>query len=187
MQYEEFSPSHQSFPHYCNNLPGSAEYLYVGWIGAEQDFPTDVPDPQFISQLWNACRDSTFRIKSYFRCLQCQSEYGPLPAEFDNEEISLGDGFVVVEARPGVFLLAPNLIYHYVVAHHYSPPLEFKAGIMDGRVFPPIRFELMLNEQIDLLIRHGERKKLAGIQNADSSSKPGIWTILRKLWTHESR
>lgn len=56
----------------------------------------------------------------------------------------LGLAEIRVAAVQGQLYAAPNLIYHYVVIHNYSPPVEFVRAVLAGPCPPEDRyFELL--------------------------------------------
>jgi len=44
----------------------------------------------------------------------------------------LGSAEIRVISGQGQLYAAPNLIYHYVVSHNYSPPPEFVLAVLEG-------------------------------------------------------
>ena len=49
-----------------------------------------------------------------------------------NDELWLGSAEIRVFSNEGVTYAAPNLIYHYIVDHHYLPPEEFIRAVLEG-------------------------------------------------------
>ena len=48
------------------------------------------------------------------------------------EEMLLGSAEIRVFGQAGLIYAAPNLIYHYVLLHHYSPPEVFVPAMKEG-------------------------------------------------------
>ena len=46
--------------------------------------------------------------------------------------LPLGNAEIIVFGQRGKIYVAPNMIYHYVTAHHYKPPDEFVQALRDG-------------------------------------------------------
>jgi hypothetical protein len=44
-----------------------------------------------------------------------------------------------VIAKSGEWLIAPDLILHYVLNHSYKPPVDFIEAVMSQRIAPPSR------------------------------------------------
>jgi hypothetical protein len=54
-----------------------------------------------------------------------------------NEIVELGGAQLCVGGRDGAWLIAPDLILHYVVTHRYLPPEVFIEGVMASRILKP--------------------------------------------------
>jgi hypothetical protein len=48
------------------------------------------------------------------------------------EELLLGSAEIRVFGEAGLIYAAPDLIYHYVLVHHYSPPEVFVRAMKEG-------------------------------------------------------
>ena len=59
--------------------------------------------------------------------------------EIDGREIDIGNGEIQVMGEGSVVYVAPTMILHYVVHHHYLPPGAFIEALRVGRVpdLPP--------------------------------------------------
>src|SRR5439155_5623857 len=78
------------------------------------------------------------------------------PPDPSQRPLMLGGAEIRVFGERGRIYAAPNLIYHYVVAHHYKPPDEFLQALRQGRCPPE-------PEYLDLLERAGLSRTL--VQN----------------------
>jgi hypothetical protein len=97
------------------------------------------------------------------------------------ESARLGCAVVVVESRPGVVLFAPDLVFHYVVAHHYQPPAEFINAVVARRIVPVIdapttseealRISRTLNENDDETLAHNSKAKGGGLRGFEILSR----------------
>ena len=118
--------------------------LNVGWLVAGVDFETTTsPDPQFIDCLWRFCKVSIDQTRGFHECEMCCSDAAN-SASRNGEELLLGSAEIRVVSNDGKLYAAPNLIYHYVVAHNYSPPAEFVHAVLVGPCPPDnTYFELL--------------------------------------------
>jgi hypothetical protein len=62
---------------------------------------------------------------------------GGITIRMGNEIVELGGAQLCVEGRDGAWLIAPDLILHYVVTHRYLPPEVFIEGVMASRILKP--------------------------------------------------
>jgi hypothetical protein len=107
--------------------------LNVGWLNKEYVFSQGgVPDA-FIQRLWLFCREPMCESKGFHECEFCvePSEFG-IAALYADEELRLGSAEIRATDRNGMMYVAPNLIFHYVVQHHYRPPGEFIQAVLEG-------------------------------------------------------
>jgi hypothetical protein len=103
----------------------------IGWLANGVDFPTASPDPQFVERLWRFCKVSVGQTRGLQECELCRSRDANV-ARRNEEELLLGSAEIRVAAVEGQLYAAPNLIYHYVVSHNYSPPAEFVRAVLTG-------------------------------------------------------
>lgn len=104
----------------------------VGWLAKDIDYPkASQPDPRFVERLWQFCRVSVGQTRGLHRCELCCSRDANV-AQRDGDELLLGSAEIRVIAGNGKLYAAPNLIYHYVVFHNYSPPQEFVDAALSG-------------------------------------------------------
>ena len=109
--------------------------LSVGWLDAQHPYPTgDVPDA--VAQcLWEYCRIRVEATRGLHECELCPKLEPGRHVTREGETLLLGSAEIRVFAE-GVVFAAPNLVYHYVVDHHYLPPDEFLRAILDGKPRP---------------------------------------------------
>jgi len=109
----------------------------VGWLGLGHEFDTAEPTDELLSSLWGFCKISVAQTRGVHECEFCSAENSYL-AERNGERLLLGTAEIRVFAKNGELYAAPTLIYHYVQAHHYSPPEEFLLALSDGPT-PPVQ------------------------------------------------
>jgi hypothetical protein len=63
----------------------------------------------------------------------CPPKEGSILAERDGEHLRLGTFEIrIFSAGERTIYAAPTLICHYVDAHHYEPPIEFRRAVLEG-------------------------------------------------------
>ena len=116
----------------------------VGWLTADVDFPTLSLDSQFVDRLWRFCKVSVGQTRGFHKCELCSSREAHV-ARRDGEELLLGSAEIRVVSSQGRLFAAPNLIYHYVASHNYSPPPEFVLAVLQGLCPPEDGYYEMLS------------------------------------------
>lgn len=82
------------------------------------------------------------RMRGRHRCTLPHADgTGPYPVRIQvgGTEISLGSAEVRVMTTDGRWLVAPNLVHHYIEVHSYLPPEDFIEAVQAHRVAPPER------------------------------------------------
>jgi hypothetical protein len=110
---------------YSKNVFGCVgEPLNIGWLERCATYPKGVVDPDLAAKLLALCKFPVNRYRGWHGCHFCK-EY-PVRIAGSDGESCLGDGEIHVPTKDErVTYVAPNLIYHYVVAHQYLPPDVF--------------------------------------------------------------
>jgi hypothetical protein len=113
--------------HYSDDL------LNVGWLFKDHPFVTGSVPEGFVRKLLRlAVEHAVNRSRGWQNCFGCE-EY-PIAFDYEGRTRTLGSGEIRVKGDVGHYA-APNLIYHYVVAHGYCPPEDFVVGVLkDPRV-----------------------------------------------------
>jgi hypothetical protein len=106
----------------------------VGWLGPNIEFATKAPEHDFLELLWQHCLVSILQTRGLYQCHLCGSNESNV-VERSGTRLLLGSAEIRVLSRTGDVYAAPNLIYHYVAVHHYSPPGEFREAVKNG--LPP--------------------------------------------------
>jgi len=123
--YPDLSP----YTYSCNW--GDQTVLNIGWLDAAHTYPTGMVTGSFLDQLWAFCRQPAFRSGGYNGCEFCQKLWTPIYENREGEELKLSSAEIRVVDQDGVVYAAPDLIYHYVVAHAYLPPEVFIRAVME--------------------------------------------------------
>jgi hypothetical protein len=104
----------------------------VGWLGGQHAFKTtDVVDDGLLDLVWRYCGTSVAPTRGLHGCEFCafaDSFY----AERSGEGRVLGSAEIRVFSDGDAVYAAPNLIYHYILAHRYAPPDEFIEVLKTG-------------------------------------------------------
>lgn len=104
--------------------------LAVGWLDRRWEFPTGAASLEFRLRLWRFCRTplTIGQARAAQPCPLC-GQVVQLTAE--GETVTLGSAEIRVMGATDVFA-APDLIYHYVLEHHYRPPEAFIQAVLSG-------------------------------------------------------
>lgn len=110
----------------------------IGWISADANFPTTSEvDPVFLDRLWLYCTVSVGQTRGIHECELCRDRIANIGVR-GGERLLLGSAEIRVPSMDARYFAAPNLIFHYVGAHRYSPPSEFVRAVMTAPC-PPER------------------------------------------------
>ena len=108
------------------------DVVNVGWLDSVQNYPQGSVSQAFIERLWILCRRRIMTMRGFHVCEFCDMPRDKVPTVQRGEEIlSLGFAEIRVFSRSSRVYAAPNLIYHYVVEHHYQPPEEFIQAVLE--------------------------------------------------------
>lgn len=105
--------------------------LCVGWLARTHPYTQGEMPVRFVEQLWIFCCNSVLYTLGSHKCPFCRGSFYGALARRGEEELRLGSAEIRVLGK-GVVYAAPNLIYHYVVEHHYCPPEEFIQAVLEG-------------------------------------------------------
>jgi hypothetical protein len=109
----------------------------VGWLSKKHEFCEGPTTPQFRSKLYQFCMFTRVGAWGFHACEFCGEE------GVSYEGLRLGSAEIRVFGEARVYA-APNLILHYVHAHHYLPPAEFVEAVMTGPIPPGDEYERRL-------------------------------------------
>ena len=121
---------HADLDKYSYFRPKIPEGFAIGWLDKEHSYNQGEVPSNFLDRLWNFCYDPPVFFLGFHECPFCDNPPFGLPASHNGQEITLGSGDMWVFGNNGRYYVAPNLIYHYVAAHHYCPPEEFIEAVM---------------------------------------------------------
>jgi hypothetical protein len=110
----------------------------VGWLGPGKPFATAKPSEALLDLIWKFCKvrvNPTRGIHSCHLCPQGEVHIPPFESHFyarNGERLLLGSAEIRSFSNRGPIFAAPNLVYHYVEAHHYCPPSEFVDSLSES-------------------------------------------------------
>ena len=86
-----------------------------------------------MARLVELSRSPVNQMRGYHRCNLCDADDACHPAEvvWEGEVHVVGSAEIRVIGADGVRYAAPNMILHYVSAHHYLPPTEFVDAVLN--------------------------------------------------------
>jgi hypothetical protein len=116
---------------YDRHAPVGLVQRNVGWLGSGIDFQTKTAEPEFLERLWQHCFISISQTRGLYQCHLCDANRSNV-AESGGKQLLLGSAEIRVFSRQGDIYAAPNLVYHYVSEHGYSPPAEFEQAVRLG-------------------------------------------------------
>jgi SseB protein N-terminal domain len=99
------------------NVQRRSTIIAVGWLDCHHPFTMGDTTLQFQNKLGKLSANPVRRMRGFHKCDLC------------NDDMR-GNGEVHVRGSKGKVFVAPALISHYVVVHHYQPPKEFTEAVM---------------------------------------------------------
>jgi hypothetical protein len=99
--------------------------VWVGWLDKAVPFSTGATDSAFLEELLKLYRHRTKQTRGYHLCPFCSKAEVGVPLDVGGQQIKLGSAEIHVKGSGGRTFVAPDLVYHYIVAHGYRPPTEF--------------------------------------------------------------
>ncbi|MGI5425560.1 hypothetical protein [Streptomyces sp. CA-179760] len=121
-------------------VPGNVQALNVGWLDERHPYATGAVSVGFLDALSLLARDAgQVRTRGWHDCpishVGGEVAY-PVAYDMSDGEVYLGGAEIRVVSKTGEWLIAPDLVLHYVAAHSYSPPIDFVDAVMERRIAP---------------------------------------------------
>jgi hypothetical protein len=135
MAYFEDLSEYQYFARHCR--PGSKN---IGWLQTGHKFEIAEPSLEILELLWNHCKVSIMQARGFHQCDLCTSPPPLVISARNGIGLHLGSAEIRVFSTQGDVYTAPNMIYHYVRTHHYSPPEEFLRALRKGLGPPSLQY-----------------------------------------------
>lgn len=111
-------------------LPADLRLFAVGWIESS-DYRVGKVSAKHIDSLWSQL-DSTFSdgTLGLYCCCLC-GEDSPKVSWRNNSIDLAGHGHYLIRYEEVVYM-APRLLLHYILQHHYQPPRSFLLAVEEG-------------------------------------------------------
>ena len=103
----------------------------VGWLAADQEFMRRKSPDALLDRVWGYTALSFMETRGRHLCEFCGAQESRT-SERNGEQLRLGSAELRVLSPTGEIFAAPNLIYHYMAVHDYSPPEPFIDAVMNG-------------------------------------------------------
>jgi hypothetical protein len=99
--------------------------LNIGWLDASHPFRTGIVPNEVLTAVLRLCQSPVNRTRGFHVCQLCNSPMFGVTIEIEGKIISLGSAEIRVTGEENKTYASPDLIYHYMKEHQYSPPEEF--------------------------------------------------------------
>lgn len=99
------------------------DILNIGWLDAAYPFERGETSMEFCEALRDLVGNPILKHRGFHVCRFCPSGPGSPPPQ-------RGNGQIRVMGQNRSWYAAPAMIYHYVVAHRYRPPVEFIDAVL---------------------------------------------------------
>ena len=121
-----------------DTVPEGQAALTVGWLDSKHSYPTGPSSEEFVERLFERCdsdrHGQTRGLKDCAICWHDGIDEWPVVMERGGVKLTMGSAEIRVPDGT-TWLVAPDLIYHYVVKHSYLPPSRFVDAVLsDGRI-----------------------------------------------------
>jgi hypothetical protein len=103
----------------------------IGWLDSSQAFVQGETSDLFRDKLLALCANHHPVIihLGYHLCQFCPGPAHIMPIKYKGRVSYPGNSYIFVLGQKIIYV-APNLLYHYVVAHNYLPPKEFIEAVL---------------------------------------------------------
>ena len=106
--------------------------LNVGWLSADEPFPTGEPPPGLVDNLLRRATRPVHVTRGVHLCELCEDPIRGAPLPLDGELVHAGNAEIHLRGADATLYAAPTLIAHYIVEHHYLPPKAFIEAALHG-------------------------------------------------------
>ncbi|WP_446581632.1 DUF7919 family protein [Streptomyces sp. LARHCF252] len=134
--YDDLSP----YEYLPATVPGNVQALNVGWLDEGKPYVKGPVPDGFLDELSLLARGATqVRTRGWHDCLLShggETVESPAICDISGSEVWLGGAEIRVVSKTGEWLIAPDLVLHYVAAHSYSPPDDFVDAVLARRIAP---------------------------------------------------
>jgi hypothetical protein len=111
--------------HPDSNNDSSEKVLRVGWLDRDRHFSKGTADPEFLEKLKIHYEHRVRQTRGFHVCPFCEDRRFGRSVDMNGKTLMLGSAEIEIKDDRGRVFVAPDLLYHYIVAHDYLPPREF--------------------------------------------------------------
>ncbi|WKX12149.1 hypothetical protein [Streptomyces sp. NL15-2K] len=134
--YEDLSP----YRYVRESIPAGVSAVNVGWLEPDKGYNQGNVSAGFIDSLALIVRGNLqMKMRGWHSCQLPHVGYAepyPTTVYVAGKKVSLGGAEVRVVSKSGEWMIAPDLVFHYVAAHSYEPPADFIDAVMAQRIAP---------------------------------------------------
>lgn len=117
-------------PYTYLKIASSDEVLNIGWLDIQHPFPKKKAPEALLDVLFERCLHPAIQMRGFHRCTFCDAPNESMRVSRHGRENLLGSSEIRITGKDRRVYAAPTLIYHYVAAHDYDPPIEFVEALM---------------------------------------------------------
>ncbi|WP_460106813.1 DUF7919 family protein [Streptomyces sp. YKOK-J1] len=136
--YEDLS----EYSYFPDSIPDGVTALNVGWLDPSREYSHGSTSRDFekgLEDLTYSARQ--MKTRGWHRCMLPHTDGEdayPVTVEISGTRIALGGAEIRVVTDSESWLIAPDLILHYIREHSYKPPQEFIAAVTAHQIAPPL-------------------------------------------------
>ena len=148
---------------YCYHVQKiNPNVLSIGWLDKSHTFRQGSTSEELLKRLWMFCQWPVQKARGFYDCELCEEATSPLIVRREDVEIRLGAAELRIPGKNNIIYAAPDLIYHYVTVHEYTPPDEFvEAVLLAPLPNSPDYIQFLDEHDIDYIFRNNEGEVIA--------------------------
>ncbi len=109
---------------------GSNRVVNVGWLDTNHQFRTAECSNELLDRLFDLCLSPVNVTRGFHQCSFCVPDPWGIEVIRNSQRVRLGSAEIRVSGDGGIVYASPDLIFHYVEVHQYSPPEEFVNAVL---------------------------------------------------------
>lgn len=124
---------YKDFSKYQINDKEIENVVNIGWLGEKDSFIKGGTSYEFLVKLWEYYKCPVLLTRKIYQNKSLDGDGNSFVAMGKGRSVQLGSFEIRVldEAEKTVYA-APSLLIHYIVNHHYLPPIEFINAVING-------------------------------------------------------
>jgi len=124
MYFEDMTP----YSYSARRLAGDSEALInFGWLDSSHDYPKGEVDAQLVACTLLLATRYENGTCGFHRCQFCENP-DQIMMQLGDESVYLGSAEIRIRSGDTTYV-APNMLPHYMAAHHYKPAAEILSVI----------------------------------------------------------